>query len=322
MKNIIVYRTIQTHLLEELKKSFNVKYLPDYLTTQKAEFEEALPTVNGLLGAGIVMGAEELQKMPQLEVVSNVTAGFDTLDWDAFDKAEVSITNAPDALTQTVADLAMGLLLAAARRITTVDRAIRANEWVKGPLDTATGLYGTDVYQKTIGIIGLGRIGTAVAQRAHAGFGMDVIYHTRSRHENAEVAYDAKHYPDLDVFLEAADFVVMLAPYSEETHHLMNGKTFSKMKDSAFFINVGRGKTVDETALYEALKTGVIAGAGLDVFEKEPIDQNHPLLTLDNVVVTAHMGSATLATRNRMERDAVANLTAVLNGEEPQNRVL
>lgn len=186
------------------------------------------------------------------------------------------ITNAADALTDTVADLTLALTLAVARQLPAVDRAIRRDEWFKGPLDTAEGLYGTDVYGKTIGIIGLGRIGTAVAKRAHAGFGMKVIYHTRSHHLEAEQLYDAVYYADLAGLLSTAYFVIMLAPYNDETHQLMNETAFKTMKKSAYFINVGRGKTVDETALIKALQQGELAGAALDVFEQEPIAANHP----------------------------------------------
>ncbi|WP_079507125.1 2-hydroxyacid dehydrogenase [Mesobacillus jeotgali] len=259
---------------------------------------------------------ELLSAGENLKVVANLAVGFDNVDLEAATKRGIVVTNTPDVLTETTADLTFALLMAAARRIVEAADYIKADKWKGwGPYLLA----GNDVYGKTIGIVGMGKIGEAVARRAK-GFGMDILYHNRSRKPEAEKEIGAI-YSSFDDVVTKADFVVSLAPLTAETKNLFTAEVFAKMKKSSIFINVGRGPVVDEQALYEALKRGEIAAAGLDVFEKEPISAGHPLLELPTVTALPHIGSASTETRTTMIRLCSANVKVVLSGDTPKTVV-
>ncbi|MBX6396590.1 MAG: D-glycerate dehydrogenase [Alicyclobacillaceae bacterium] len=255
---------------------------------------------------------ELLEAAPRLKVVANMAVGYDNIDVAACRRRGVIVTNTPDVLTETTADLAWALLLATARRLPQAAEQVRRGQWTTwSPL----GMTGIDVYAKTLGILGMGRIGEAVAKRAR-GFDMKVLYHNRRRRPESEARLGAEYrsFPDL---LAESDFLVVLTPLTPETRHLIGRDELRRMKPSAVLINVSRGPVVDEAALYEALRDGVIWGAGLDVYEREPIGADHPLLQLDNTVCLPHIGSATVATRTAMARLAVANAVQVLTGGSP-----
>ncbi|WP_214760649.1 D-glycerate dehydrogenase [Exiguobacterium sp. s129] len=259
---------------------------------------------------------EVLERAPHLEVVSNLAVGYNNIDLKAAKEKGVIVTNTPDVLTETTADLTFGLMMMTARRLGEAERDLRAGEWKSW---LPMGYVGMDLYQAKLGIIGMGRIGEAVARRAR-GFDMDVLYHNRTRRHESESMYGFT-YAELDELLTQSDFVVVLAPLTDETRGMLGADEFAKMKETAIFINVARGEIIDEQALYEALKAKKIWGAGLDVFTKEPIDLNHPLLTLPNVTTLPHIGSASIRTRLAMmalNRDAIVN---VLEGKEPKNRL-
>ncbi|WP_214695661.1 D-glycerate dehydrogenase [Exiguobacterium sp. s160] len=259
---------------------------------------------------------EVLERAPHLEVVSNLAVGYNNIDLKAAKEKSVIVTNTPDVLTETTADLTFGLMMMTARRLGEAERDLRAGEWKSW---LPMGYVGMDLYQAKLGIIGMGRIGEAVARRAR-GFDMDVLYHNRTRRHESESMYGFT-YAELDELLTQSDFVVVLAPLTDETRGMLGADEFAKMKETAIFINVARGEIIDEQALYEALKAKKIWGAGLDVFTKEPIDLNHPLLTLPNVTTLPHIGSASIRTRLAMmalNRDAIVN---VLEGKEPKNRL-
>ncbi|MGM1325087.1 NAD(P)-dependent oxidoreductase, partial [Klebsiella michiganensis] len=207
--------------------------------------------------------------------------------------------------------------LSTARRVVEVANRVKAGEWTKsiGP-----DWFGNDVHHKTLGIVGMGRIGMALAQRAHAGFGMPILYNARRQHPQAEERFNAR-YCDLDTLLKEADFVCLILPLTDETYHLFGKEQFAKMKSSAIFINAGRGPVVDEKALIAALQEGVIHAAGLDVFEQEPLAKDSPLLNMPNVVAVPHIGSATHETRYNMAACAVDNLIDALNGNVEKNCV-
>ncbi|MDQ0190614.1 D-glycerate dehydrogenase [Alicyclobacillus cycloheptanicus] len=253
---------------------------------------------------------------PTLQIVANLAVGYDNIDVAAAKARGVLVTNTPDVLTETTADLTFGLLLAAARRIPEAERTLRAGEWRTWSPMMMTG---QDVYGATIGIVGMGRIGAAVARRAK-GFGMEICYFNRTRRPAVEAELGARLVP-LDELLTTADFVVVLAPLTPETHHLIGRREFELMKPTAVFINTARGPIVDESALVEALRSGQIWAAGLDVFEQEPISPRHPLLQLRNVVLLPHIGSASIQTRLKMAQLAAENLRAALLGGTPPNRV-
>lgn len=260
--------------------------------------------------------AELLAAAPQLRVVANMAVGYDNIDIAACTRRGVLVTNTPGVLTETTADLVWALLMATARRIVEAHKFVEADEWrTWSPLL----LTGQDVYGATIGIIGAGRIGAAVARRA-VGFGMRITYHNR-RPAPALEAETGATYAGLEELLSSSDFVVTLVPLTAETHHLINADRLRLMKPTAVLINVARGPVVDEQALYRALTERWIWAAGLDVWEQEPIRASHPLLSLPNVVALPHIGSASIATRTRMAVMAAENLVAALRGERPPNLV-
>ena len=255
-----------------------------------------------------------LRVAPSLRVVANVAVGYENIDVGAASELGIAVTNTPDVLTEATADLAFALLLAAARRIAEADATVRRGEFPAWGLDQP--LTGSDVHGKTLGIVGMGRIGTAVARRGRLGFGMRVVYHNRTRNEAAEGELDAELAP-LDRLLAECDFVCVHVPLTDETWHLFDRDAFRRMKPTAILVNVARGPVVDEGALVHALEEGEIAGAGIDVYEHEP-DVHPGLLRLrERVVLTPHLGSATRETRHAMAHLAVDNVLAVLAGEPP-----
>ena len=281
------------------------------------QLRAALPQAQGLLGASLKLDAHLLDLAPQLEAIASVSVGVDNYDIDYLTERKILLTNTPDVLTETTADTGFALILASARRVVELATRVRNGQWQKniGPEH-----FGTDVHGKTLGIIGMGRIGEALAQRGHFGFGMPVIYHSQSPKPAVEARFGA-HYRSLNALLQEADFVCLTLPLTAETEGLIGAEQLALMRPDSIFINISRGKVVDEAALIHALQQGQIRGAGLDVFEREPLDPASPLLQLDNVVATPHIGSATIETREAMARCAVDNLLASLAGERPANLV-
>lgn len=247
---------------------------------------------------------------PQLKVVSQIAVGFDNIDIPEATKRGIPVGNTPEVLTQTTADAAWALMLAAARRIGESERAVHAGTWrTWHPLH----YLGQDVYGATLGIIGMGRIGLEVAKRS-VGFNMKVMYHDIVRQEDFEAELPME-YVDMDTLLARADFVSLHTVLNDSTYHLIDAEALSKMKPNAVLVNASRGPVVDPQALYEALKTGRITAAGLDVTEPEPIPVDHPLLTLDNCLIVPHIASASVATRREMSRIAAVNLLNGIRGE-------
>lgn len=281
------------------------------------QLRAALPQAQGLLGASLKLDAQWLDLAPKLEAIASVSVGIDNYDLDYLTARHILLTNTPDVLTETTADTGFALILASARRLVELAIRVRNGQWQKniGPEH-----FGTDVHGKTLGIIGMGRIGEALAQRGHFGFGMPVIYHSHSPKPAVEARFGAR-YRSLKALLQEADFICLTLPLTAETQGLIGAEQFALMRTDSIFINISRGKVVDEAALIHALQQGQIRGAGLDVFEREPLDPASPLLTLDNVVATPHIGSATIETREAMARCAVDNLLAALDGQRPPNLV-
>ncbi|UIO41592.1 D-glycerate dehydrogenase [Brevibacillus brevis] len=259
---------------------------------------------------------EFLASTKRLRIVANMAVGYDNIDLEACRRHEVIVTNTPDVLTESTADLAFALLMATGRRLTEANRFLLQGEWTAW---SPTLMAGQNVYGSTLGIIGMGRIGEAVARRAK-GFGMRILYHNRNRKPQAEQETGAQ-YAGLAELLQESDYVVLLTPLTEDTRMLMGEKQFSLMKETAVFINVSRGGTVDESALYQALVDKKIWAAGLDVFAVEPVPMDNPLLQLPNVVALPHIGSATVQTRAEMARLAAANIVEVLSGRGPLTAV-
>jgi len=253
-----------------------------------------------------------LDRGKRLKVVSNYAVGYNNIDVNEATKHGVMVTNTPDVLTDTTADCAFMLLMAISRRLVEVDKFVREGKWVKawGP----KMLLGSDITGKTLGIIGLGRIGKAVVPRAK-GFNMKILYHNRNPDPEAEKL--GVEYRSMDEILAESDYISLHVPLNDNTKHLIGKPELKKMKKTAYLINTSRGPVVDEKALTKALKENRIAGAGLDVLYEEPTNPKNPLLKLDNVIVAPHIGSATIETRLAMAMKAATNLTAALKGEQP-----
>jgi glyoxylate reductase len=259
------------------------------------------------------IGEDVLRAAPKLRIVANVAVGYDNIDLPACTKRGVLVTNTPGVLDETTADFAWALLLAVARRVVEGDQYVRAGNWKGFDFDQFCG---TDVWGKTLGIVGFGRIGRAVARRA-AGFGMKIIYNSKTRaSEDVEKEFHAE-YRDLNALLAEADFVTLHVPLNGDTRQLFDAAKFFRMKHTAFLINTSRGPVVDEAALVHALESKKIAGAGLDVFEQEPFI--HAGLKRPNVVLAPHLGSASNETRARMALLAAENAVALFQGQTPPN---
>ena len=260
------------------------------------------------------INAQVIAAAPNLRIIANLGVGYDNIDVPAARARGIVVTNTPGALTETTADLTFALLLSAARRIMEADEYVRAGKFLGWEL--LQEHLGQDVFGKTLGIVGMGRIGTAVARRGHFGFGMSVLYHNRHRNTEAETELGARQVSFKEL-LERSDFVCVHAPLTEETRHLFDKDAFRLMKDSAILVNVARGPIVDEAALVWALESGEIAGAGLDVYEREPKISPGLLKLKERVVLAPHIGSATVETRRELARIAVDNVLFVLAGRSP-----
>ncbi|MBM6619181.1 2-hydroxyacid dehydrogenase [Bacillus suaedaesalsae] len=278
---------------------------------------EKVKTVDGLycmLSDSI--NKEMMEEAQNLKVISNLAVGYNNIDIQAASEKGIMVTNTPGVLNEATADLTFSLLMATARRIPEASDFVRNGEWKSWSPMLLTG---QDVFGATIGIIGMGRIGEAVARRAK-GFNMNILYHNRSRKEQAEKELGAT-YVSLEELLAKSDFVVLLAPFTEETKNLIAKKELEQMKETSILINVARGGMVNESDLYDALVQKKIWAAGLDVFEQEPVPLDHPLLTLPNVVVLPHIGSASIKTRITMSEVAASNMLQALNGQVPSDLV-
>ncbi|WP_214628013.1 2-hydroxyacid dehydrogenase [Paenibacillus agaridevorans] len=257
-----------------------------------------------------------LERAPRLKIVSNMAVGYNNIDVEAATRRGIMVTNTPDVLTETTADLTFALLMATARRLLEASEYLRRGDWQTWSPMLLTG---QDVFGSTLGIIGMGRIGEALVRRAK-GFNMNVLYYNRTRKEETEEAYGIR-YTDMNELLRMSDFVCVLTPYTPQTHDLIGAAELRRMKPTAVLINTSRGGIVNEEALYEALRDGTIWAAGLDVFEREPVVPDHPLLTLPNLVSLPHIGSASVATRIQMARLAANQLIDAISGHRPAHLV-
>ena len=312
---ILVSRANFPEVLESLRGDFDVEdnqadvvLAPEALRARLADKDGALIT-----GFDRIDGAL-LDACPRLRAVCNVAVGHNNIDVAACTARGVVATNTPEVLNDTTADLGFALLMAAARRVTESERWLRAGHWRKWQVDQ---FLGQDIHDATLGIVGMGRIGQALARRGR-GFDMTILYNNRSRvPPEVEQALGARRV-DLHDLLRASDFVCLVLPYTRDTHHLIGERELALMKPTAVLVNIARGGIVDDAALVAALKSRRIAGAGLDVFEGEPV-LHSGFLELDNVALTPHIGSASRATRLAMGMTAMANLRAALAGERPPN---
>jgi len=309
--SIVLYKKLPADLHQRLEQHFTITEFDGITDNNRAEVFDALQNAEGLLGSGGKVDKELFDHAPRLRAVSTISVGYDNFDVAELTRREIPMMHTPTALTDTVADTVMALVLSTARRVVNVAERVKAGEWTD---NVGPDWFGIDVHHKTMGIVGMGRIGLALAQRAHFGFDMPILYNARSQHTEAEEKFGARKC-ELDELLKESDFVCILLPMTEQTFHLIGKEQLAKMKSSAILISAGRGPVIDEPALIEALKAGTIYGAGMDVFETEPLPKDSPLLSLPNVVALPHIGSATHETRYDMAACAVDNLIAALKGD-------
>jgi phosphogluconate 2-dehydrogenase len=272
-----------------------------------------LAEAHGIIGSGLAITPELLDAAPNLEVISTISVGYDNIPVDELTRRGIMLCNTPDVLTETTADTGFTLIMATARRVVELAEWVKADQW---QASVGPALYGSDVHGKTLGMVGFGRIGQAVAKRGALGFGMKVLYSNASPKPAIEQQLGATR-RELDELLAESDFVCVTVPLTAETERLIDAQQFALMKRTAIFINIARGKVVDESALINALENGVIKAAGLDVFEQEPLSASSPLPQMPNVVALPHIGSATHETREAMAQRAVDNIRLALQGEPP-----
>lgn len=317
MKKVVyITRTLPEEAIQPLQEKYIVRmWEHEDLAMTPEQLKEAVRDVHALWTMiDDQITRDIMEAAPNLEVITNLAVGYNNIDIEAAKERGITVTNTPDVLSETTADLAFSLILSTARRITEAERVLREGKWKAWAPMQLTGM---DIYGKTLGIVGMGRIGEAAARRA-LGFNMNVLYHNRTQKPEAEKKYGFS-YAELDSLLEQSDFVLLFAPLTDDTRNMITKREFGLMKETAILINVARGPIVNEDDLYDALKDGVIWGAGLDVYNVEPLPTNHKLLTLPNVTAIPHIGSASIQTRLAMmtlNREAILD---VLEGRTPKN---
>ncbi|MEC5405486.1 D-glycerate dehydrogenase [Paraburkholderia sp. MPAMCS5] len=307
MNKIVAWKPLPEDVLAYLRQHVEVVQADP---ARHDAFVAALRDADGGIGASVKITPAMLEGATRLKALSTISVGFDQFDVADLTRRSIVLAHTPDVLTESTADTVFSLILASARRVVELAQWVKAGQWRHsiGPAQ-----FGVDVQGKTLGIVGLGRIGGAVARRAALGFNMKVLYTNRSANREAEEAYGARRV-ELPELLAHADFVCLQVPLTPQTRHLIGAAELKSMKPGAILINASRGAIVDEQALIEALRNGTIHGAGLDVFETEPLPADSPLLNMPNVVALPHIGSATHETRHAMARNAAENLVAALAG--------
>ncbi|ANF58590.1 2-hydroxyacid dehydrogenase [Halotalea alkalilenta] len=315
-KTVVVFnRPLEETLKAKLEQHFEVadySHLKD--PSEDPGFLEALGRAEGAIGSSLKFGQALIDRAPNLKVVSSISVGVDNFDVEALSRRGILLCHTPDVLTETTADTGFALIMATARRVVELADWVRDGQW-KESLTPAR--FGVDVQGATLGVVGMGRIGAAIARRGKFGFNMRVLYHNRSRNQEYEGEIGVE-YCELDALLEQSDFVCVTVPFSKQTEKMFGKREFELMGPKTIFVNIARGGVVDEPALIEALEQGTIRAAGLDVFVKEPIPADNPLPRMRNVVALPHIGSATDATRYAMAELAVDNLVRGLAGERPK----
>ena len=312
---ILVTRAVFPEVIAKLQQHFDVEdnQASDEIWTKQQIAEKLKDKAGAFTTGGDRIDGDVIAAAPQLKICANMAVGYNNFDLDAMTARGVLGTNAPDVLTETTADFGFALLMATARRITESEHFLRAGKWQKWSYDMFAG---ADIHGSTLGILGMGRIGQGIARRGAHGFGMNVIYHNRSRLAPDLEAQCKARYVSKEELLKTADHLVLVLPYSPESHHAIGAAEIAQMKPTANLINIARGGIVDDAALAKALREKRIAGAGLDVYEGEP-KLNPDLLTLPNVVLTPHIASATVPTRKAMANLAADNLIAFFVAGKP-----
>lgn len=312
-KKVVIFTKILPEFSEKLSQAYDVVTIDPKQGDVNEQIKQAVTDAHGMIGVGRPLGAEQLSGAKQLEVVSTVSVGYDNYDVDYLTERGITLTHTPHVLTETTADTGFALLMDAARRVVELDKWTRDGQWQR---TVSPAEFGMDIHGKTLGIVGLGHIGAAIARRGYLGFNMSIKYHGRREKPEVANALNAE-FLSLPELLAQCDFVVVAVNLSEETKHLIGKEELAIMQPHAVLVNIARGTVLDEAALIDALKAKQIYAAGLDVFAKEPMAESE-LFALDNVVVTPHIGSATEETRYAMNKLAYENLVLALEGKRPK----
>lgn len=318
--NLLIFsRVSSVEVLAELDTLYNVTYCTDPLGADETRFFAALSEADALMGASLKLDRTLLERAPRVKIIASVSAGYDNYDLEYLRERGIQLTNTPDAVTETTADTAFLLLMMAARRALEMADLVRQGQWREKNIPES--LFGTDVHGKRLGIIGLGRIGAAIARRGHFGFGMSILYSGQSHKPALEQELGAQRV-EMAQLLAESDFICVCVPLSDKTRQLIGAREFGLMRPQSIFLNVSRGPVVDEGALLEVLQRGGIRAAGLDVFAQEPLPADSPLLGFNQLLALPHIGSATVEARALMARTAANNLKCSLLGQVPPDCVL
>ena len=312
-KKVVVFSQIDSEVQAKLAEKYQLVVLNPKQGDINVQIRQAVVDADAMIGAGRLLNESNIATAEKLKIISSVSVGYDNYDVDYLNQKKIWLSNTPHVLTETTADLAFTLLMSAARKVPSLDHWTKQGEWQRTVNATQ---FGQEIFGKTLGIIGLGHIGAAIARRGFYGFNMNILYH--NRREKIEVAQQFNaQYKSLEALLKQADFVVVAVDLNSQSKALIGTQEFALMQKHAVFVNIARGSVVDEYALTEALRNRQIFAAGLDVYQKEPLQQS-PLFELDNVVTLPHIGSATAETRKKMAELALQNLVDALEQRTPR----
>lgn len=311
-QKVVVFSQIDTDIQNKLEQNYQVSYIQPKLGDVNQQLLQQVQDADGMIGAGRLLNRDNLASATRLKIISSVSVGYDNYALDYLNEKKIYLSHTPHVLTETTADLAFTLLMSAARKVTYLDQWTKQGQWQR---TVGEAQFGLDIFGKTLGIIGLGHIGAAIARRGFYGFNMNILYH--NRREKPEIAQGLNaQYCQLDELLQRSDFVVAAVDLNADSNALIAAAELAKMQAHAVLVNISRGSVIDEQALIDALKARQIFAAGLDVYQKEPLKES-ALFQLDNVVTLPHVGSATAATRKKMAELAYRNLVDALEGRVP-----
>ncbi|MFZ0023553.1 2-hydroxyacid dehydrogenase [Acinetobacter sp.] len=312
-QKVVVFSQIDPDIQNKLEQNYQVTYIQPKLGDVNQQLLQQVQDADGMIGAGRLLNRDNLSSATRLKIISSVSVGYDNYELDYLNEKKIYLSHTPHVLTETTADLAFTLLVSAARKVAYLDQWTKQGQWQR---TVGEAQFGMDIFGKTLGIIGLGHIGAAIARRGFYGFNMNILYHNRREKPETAQGLNAE-YCQLDELLQRSDFVVVAVDLNAESKTLIAAAELAKMQSHAVLVNISRGSVIDEQALIAALKAKQIFAAGLDVYQKEPLKESE-LFQLDNVVTLPHVGSATAETRKKMAELAYQNLVDALEGRVPR----
>lgn len=312
-QKVVVFSQIDAEILARLQQQYEVVVINPKLGDVQEQIKAAVVDADGMIGAGRMLNAANLESAQKLKVISSISVGYDNYDVDYLTQSGIWLAHTPHVLTETTADLAFTLLMSAAKQVTRLDQWTKQGHWQR---TVGQDQFGQEIFGRTLGIIGLGNIGQAIARRGFHGFNMNILYHGRQEHLDRAEALNAR-FCSLNELLQQSDFVVLAVDLNADSRQLIDATALAQMQKHAVLVNISRGQVLDEAALYDAIVNRTIFAAGLDVYQQEPLKQSD-LFDLDYVVTLPHVGSATAQTRKKMAELAYQQLVDVLNGRQPR----